>query len=86
MKKAKNEISKSHVNTKANFDREDKTKKVPSVQKQKKPLSIYDDFAEDLDDIDDLYDADNDEAESIWDYFDDDENEGEYDDEYDDEE
>ncbi len=80
MKKAKNEISKSHINTKANFDRENKVKKVPSVQKQKKSLSIYDDFEEDLEDMDDLYD---DEEESIWDYFDDDESNGEYDDEYD---
>jgi hypothetical protein len=68
MKKAKNEITKLCNKSRVDFEHDDKIKKVPSVQKQKKPLSIYDNF-DDEEEVDDLFDIENDEE--IDDYSDD---------------
>jgi len=56
MKKAKNEISKLYSKNRVDFEQDDKIKKVLSVPKQKKPLSIYDNF--DDDEVEDIFDID----------------------------
>lgn len=70
MKKTKNATSKYHVNTKTDFARDENIKKANLLHKQKKVLSVYDDFENE--DMDNLY-YDDKKKESIWDYYDDEE-------------
>ena len=77
MKKTKNELSKGHLKSKQDFDRGDnKMRKATLPLKQKKALSIYDDFdeQEEIEEIIDEVDEelDDNESDSIWDYYDDD--------------
>ena len=80
MKKAKNEPFKNHSKLNDDFDREGKGRRSATPQKQKKPLSIYDNFDEDEDEdeeIDEylLDEEDDEDSDSIWDYMDDDDDE-----------
>ncbi|HOG19571.1 MAG TPA: hypothetical protein PKW37_03935 [Salinivirgaceae bacterium] len=76
MKKAKNESFKNHSKLNDDFDREGKGRRSATPQKQKKPLSIYDNFDED-EEIDEylLDEEDDEDSDSIWDYMDDDDDE-----------
>ncbi|MGI6479793.1 MAG: hypothetical protein ACOX0M_10190 [Salinivirgaceae bacterium] len=73
MKKAKNEPFKNHSKLNDDFEREGKGRRSAAPQKQKKPLSIYDNFDED-EEIDEylLDEEDDEDSDSIWDYMDDD--------------
>ncbi|HPW65616.1 MAG TPA: hypothetical protein PLS84_00890 [Salinivirgaceae bacterium] len=78
MKKAKNEPFKNHSKSNDDFDREGKGRRSATPQKQKKPLSIYDNFDEDEDEEIDEYlldEEDDEDSDSIWDYMDDDDDE-----------
>jgi len=81
MKKAKNELSRL-TKEQVSFGKDDRFKKVLPVQKQKKPLSIYDNFDDEEEEIEDLYDIE--EEEELDDYYDPDDEDSEDDDYYDD--
>ena len=76
MKKTKNEPLKGREKSAKDFDRDSRVRKVVNPLKQKKALSIYDDFDEEeeaKEDEEEIVDIDeNDEPNSIWDYYDDD--------------
>ncbi|MDY0279525.1 MAG: hypothetical protein RBR35_03045 [Salinivirgaceae bacterium] len=72
MKKTKNEPLKGREKSTKDFDRDSRVRKASDPLKQKKALSIYDDFEEE-EEVEEIVDIDeNDEPNSIWDYYDDD--------------
>lgn len=74
MKKAKNGTLKSHDKIKDDFDRDVKMRRLATPPKQKKPISIYDNF-DDEDDIEEYHiKREDEESDDIWDYVDDDDN------------
>ncbi len=71
MKKAKNEFLRDRSRFEE-VERSSKGRKFASAPKQKKHLSIYDNFEDEEDDFDANSPYNDDSSESIWDYFDDD--------------